>query len=305
MADRTKETVATYAEHWISTSSAPPYVTPYTTKMRRQFLELYLIPKLGQQLIAEVGTPDLVDLQRSLFERNLATSTVRHVFGNLVSPMLRQAKREGLIPFMPDLDLVWPRKVDPKVDSFTVAERDAIVGDFATQRPGWRALNAMVMLAGMRPSEAAALSWDDFDAASGDVRIHRSFVDGHFGPTKTRAARRTIAFGERLRGVLDECRPTGAARGVLVAADDDGAPIDPRRWSARAFRRSLRRLNIRGRGLYCGRHTFISVAVSVRNANIAKVAAYCGTSVAMIERHYLRHLVTLSDPTGHAPASDL
>ena len=64
----------------------------------------------------------------------------------------------------------------------------------------------------------------------------------------------------------------------------------------------LKSLGLRTRGLYCGRHTYISIAVSVREANIARVAAYCGTSVRRIEANYLRWLTDLTDPT--APEGD-
>jgi integrase len=294
------DTVATYAAHWLATVSAPPYVTPYTTKVRRQFAELYLLPKLGERLVAEVGTPDLVALQGELFARQLATSTVRHVFGNLVAPMLRQAKREGVITTLPDLDLQWPKPDDAKPDAFTVAERDAILADYAGRGAAWHSMSALVLLAGLRPSEAAAVSWDKLDLESGELRIDRSLVDGNFGPTKTRKATRTIVVGDRLRGILREVRPARPARGDLLITNQNGALVDANRWSNRIFRPTLARLGIRPRGLYCGRHTFISIAVSVKNANIAKVAAYCGTSVVMIERHYLRHLVALTDPTGGA-----
>lgn len=298
-------TVADYAQHWLATSSAPPYVTPYTSKIRRQFVELYLVPKLGELLMADVGTPELVALQHELFGRKLATSTVRHVFTNLVSPMWRHAKREGLISAMPDLDMAWPRPLEPKPNSFSVAERDVILTAFAKRGPSARALTGLVMLAGLRPSEAAALDWERVNIETGELRIDRSLVDGNFGPTKTAKAVRSIVVGDQLRKILAECRPERPASGALVCPNRFGGMLDARRWGNRSFTPSLRALKITARGFYCCRHTFISFAVSVRNANIAKVAAYCGTSVVMIEKHYLRHLVALTDPTRIAPAADL
>jgi hypothetical protein len=47
--------------------------------------------------------------------------------------------------------------------------------------------------------------------------------------------------------------------------------------------------NVRPRKFYATRHTFISDALS-QGANIKWLAEYCGTSVAMIEKHYGRYI---------------
>jgi hypothetical protein len=46
---------------------------------------------------------------------------------------------------------------------------------------------------------------------------------------------------------------------------------------------------MRPRKFYATRHTFISDALS-QGANIKWLAEYCGTSVAMIEKHYGRYI---------------
>jgi hypothetical protein len=51
----------------------------------------------------------------------------------------------------------------------------------------------------------------------------------------------------------------------------------------------LRALGIRPRKFDATRHTFISVALTA-GVNVKFLAEQCGTSVAMIERHYGRYL---------------
>jgi hypothetical protein len=54
-------------------------------------------------------------------------------------------------------------------------------------------------------------------------------------------------------------------------------------------RETKRACGIRARKFYATRHTFISDALS-HGLNIKWVAEYCGTSVAMIEKHYGRYI---------------
>ena len=52
---------------------------------------------------------------------------------------------------------------------------------------------------------------------------------------------------------------------------------------------ALRACGVRARKFYATRHTFISDGLS-HGLNIKWVAEYCGTSVAMIEKHYGRYI---------------
>ncbi len=289
--------VAAFAARWLETKCAPPYVRPYTAQVRAQFLRLYVLPALGEREITSITTADLDELQQDLIARRLAVSTTRALFSGVIGPMMRQARREGVIAELPEMRLHWPDADGPRPDPFTLAERDRILDFYAGKRPAWRALTGLVLLAGLRPSEAAGLDWDHVDVATGRVEIARSMVARVPGRPKTRAARRTIVVGDQLRRILADVRPARPASGELVACERDGRPLHSVKWSQSTFHRHLDGLGIRGRGLYCGRHTFISIAVSVLDANIARVAAYCGTSVKRIESNYLRWLTDLTDPT--------
>lgn len=289
--------LSAYAAHWLTTKCAPPYVRPYTAQVRAQFIRLYLLPDLGARELESITTADLDALQQRLIQRGLAVSTTKTLFGSCVAPMLRQAKREGRISRLPELRLHWPEAAPTLPDPFTVVERDRILDFYAKKRAEWRAMTGLVMLAGLRPSEAAGLDWDHVDIETGRVEIAQSMVDRRPGPTKTRAARRTIVVGDQLRQILADVRPVRPAPGELVVCDRGGRPIHTVKWSKSTFHRHVDRLGIRSRGLYCGRHTFISIAISVGDANIARVAAYCGTSVRRIESNYLRWLTDLTDPT--------
>jgi integrase len=59
---------------------------------------------------------------------------------------------------------------------------------------------------------------------------------------------------------------------------------------------ALRELGLRPRKFYTTRSTYISLALTY-GANLKAIAEHCGTSVAMIGRHYGRYLGALeTDP---------
>jgi hypothetical protein len=62
-------------------------------------------------------------------------------------------------------------------------------------------------------------------------------------------------------------------------------PIDTDQWRKDYWYKTLRTLSIRERKFYATRHTYISAGLSNR-INIKWLAEYCGTSVAMIEKHF-------------------
>ena len=199
--------VAAYAQRWLETKCAPPYVRPYTAQVRAQFLRLYVLPELGHRDIDSITTADLDALQQGLIERRLAVTTTKTLFSSVIGPMMRQARREEWVTALPEMRLHWPETDGPRPDPFTVAERDRILEFYRGKRPAWRAMTGLVFLAGLRPSEAAGLDWGHVDLDSGRVEIMRSMVDRRADRPKTRASRRTIVVGDQLRQILRQARP--------------------------------------------------------------------------------------------------
>jgi integrase len=64
--------------------------------------------------------------------------------------------------------------------------------------------------------------------------------------------------------------------------------------TVQSWYRALRACEIKARKFYATRHTFISDALS-HGVNIKWLAEYCGSSVAMIEKHYGRYIKSDSE----------
>ncbi len=78
-------------------------------------------------------------------------------------------------------------------------------------------------------------------------------------------------------------------RSPISTCSSTSGPIDQRDWPRDHWHAALRATGVRPRKFYATRHTFISVALT-NGVNVKWLAERCGTSVAMIEKHYGKFL---------------
>jgi integrase len=79
------------------------------------------------------------------------------------------------------------------------------------------------------------------------------------------------------------------AEDTQVFLNHEGESINFHTWHSKTWYRALRAKKLRVRKPYTMRHTFISVGLT-NDVNIKWLADYCGTSVAMIEKHYGKYI---------------
>lgn len=288
-------TLAAYAEHWFQGASAPPYVATYTAQLRRYRLARYVFPHLGERPLGSITRADVQALQGRLFARGYAYATVRGTIVGMLGPLLAEARRDGLITEIPTRGLRWPREPQRAPDPYLPAEVERILGWFQRREPQWVPFIALVFLAGMRPSEAVALRWGDLDLERRSVSVTKARVNGEEKETKTRRSVRTIYLSKRLVKLLIDYKADRAQPGDLIATRKDGQPVKAQVFGGHEMRRCTDELGIRRRGLYAGRRYLISQSIT-KGANPAHVAAYTGTSLVILERHYLRYLAPLEAP---------
>lgn len=132
------------------------------------------------------------------------------------------------------------------------------------------------------------------------MSINKSHYMGADGPTKTVTSERVIALGKPVIEALESIKPLHGTDSDFVFRNHEGRPINEDKWRKKYWYRALRACGIRPRKFYATRHTFISLALS-QGLNIKWIAEYCGTSVAMIEKHYGRYIN--SDSRTAIPAS--
>jgi integrase len=279
--------VREYAERWLPQKSSG-FVRKSRVRDYRRHLK-HILPVVGDLLLADVRLTVLERLRHRLHERGLSVKTIRNIVDGTFRALYRDARREGLVDSDPFIGLEWPRLPGRAPDPYTEEERDELLNYFRGRKRLYYPFVLTAFWTGARPSELVGLRWGDVDLRAGKLLIRRSRTFGEDNAPKTRGSERTIDLAPFVVDVLRAEKPLHVRDDDFVFLNPEARPIDVKVFTQWTWNPALRRLNLRPRKFYATRHTFISVALT-RGWNLKALAEYCGTSVAMIERHYGRYL---------------
>jgi integrase len=293
----TPQTIGDYYRVWIERKK-PPVVRKGLERDYRDHFRLYVLPKFEDTKVAEL-TPALLEAFRSYLLREyeartptgrLSLKSVKNIMDGSFRAMIRDARTvDYLIEKDPFEVLIWPRKLPSKPDPFEEEERDAIIQYFRQKNHYYYPFVYTLFFTGMRPSEALGLCWSDVDLRRGEVSILKSRYLGEESGTKTEGSERVIRLHPNVTELLKAVKPLHVAEDTPVFLNHESEPINFHTWRAKIWYRALRATGLRVRKPYTMRHTFISVGLT-NSVNIKWLADYCGTSVAMIEKHYGRYI---------------
>ena len=170
----------------------------------------------------------------------LAASTI-HCYHIIISSVLSNAVREGLIPSNPASRANPPKPVHKEAEYLEPEEIGRILEALEDEPLLWRALIHFLLASGCRRGEAAALRWEKVDFQKGIVRIDAGIVlhggKLSYGPTKTNRMRsvsipqETLQLLRRHRAKQIETRLAigDAWEGTedYVFTRDNGLPLSP------------------------------------------------------------------------------
>lgn len=187
-------------------------ILDYTNTLRG-----HVLPAIGADttLATIEAQPELLDryIARKRREK-LSPKTISNHLRTL-SAMFEYARRrrrmqmnpvEHLEPLhvpTPETPVLREEEVAALLNTYRVAEEAAK----DAERPWWalaRRLTAFALGTALRRGEILALRWGDVEMLDRRLHVRRSFVRGEMGEPKSRAGRRTIGYGPRPAGVLDE-----------------------------------------------------------------------------------------------------
>lgn len=241
----------------------------------------YILPAVGHHLltefrprhalafVAELKAKKRADGEAALASRTLHTvwAALRGMFRDAVIDELIAANpcvlKRGTLPKKKDRDPTWRRSA-----FFTREEVEMLISDerIPLQR---RALYAILFLAGLRPGEASALRWGDYDATLeplGRLDIQRAYDtdEKREGDTKTEK-QRLIPVHPTLAKVLAQWKLSGWAAHLgraprsadLVVPNQQGEFQSGNGMRNRALD-DLQTLGLRQRRFYDTRRTFIT-----------------------------------------------
>jgi integrase len=166
------------------------------------------------------------------------------------------------------------------INPFTAKERDLIILAFEEIYPHYADFVRFRFFTGCRPSEAIALTWEDF--RKGKITFNKAYINRTLQTGLKTQEKRTITLIPDLNQVLQ-----GIARNSnLIFPSPKGNHIDWHNFSGKLWKKVLLNLpEIEYREANQSRHTFISERLLAGDSP-QDIAKYCGNSPDIIFRNY-------------------
>jgi len=204
-AEPSRQTLAEYLDRWLETT-APLSVSERTLEDYRTRLKLDVVPNIGAIRLDRLSMQDVQSVSAAQSSRGLSPRTVRYTHA-VLRQALEKAVIGGLLIRNPAQHVVMPkqRRTELKVLSHQQVSRFLVV----TDNSPWHALWSVLLLGGLRPSEALALRWSDLEdnrlrisRALKKVKNNRYAIDS----PKTERSRRAVFLPDAAIRALREHR---------------------------------------------------------------------------------------------------
>lgn len=264
-------TVDAYLDEWLA--HIRQHVRPTTYAGYESNTRLHIRPRIGKKKLAQLGPRDVRKMIDDMRAAGSQARSIQYVHATLRSA-LEHAYREELVTrnVAKLVRIEQPEKLKP-TEPMTVEEARYFLQAVHDHRH--EALWTVVLMLGLRRSEACGLRWEHIDFVAGTLRITQSVqrADGRLQvlPTKTKRSNRTVPLPERCRYALADhhariqrrnghpgapARPDGYVFGTT-----NGTPLDPRNLT-RMFGELCRSLGLRTLRLHDLRHTCVSLLLA-------------------------------------------
>jgi integrase len=248
--------------------------------------KLYVQSELATKqfdIFTTVDACELLDYFASV--KKLNRKSLAHV-KSLCSGIFTIAVRKGIIKFNPwreAKESVKVRPSEPRIE-YTPEETISIIN--AIQRTDAKLFFALCAVMGMRPSEAAAVKWENI--SDGVLKVREAAPYGVLGELKTTRSKRDLIITEPVTSLLETYREhlNNPAEGLLFT-DDEGQPINHNSFAKYFITPDARKVCSRWNGCYSGRH---GAATTLFNLTGDARAAYqvLGNSLAVVQKEYIK-----------------
>jgi integrase len=271
-------TVRDLAEEWIKARTARDLETSPVGNYRN-----HIEPLLGEVRMRELGRRHVEQFLEHLTSAKgrgggpLAPGSQRQIFYNLHS-IFRRAVSQGYLshnpvqngsgdlPMNTDKDLEWRETA-----RFTPDEVAQLISDPRVPEAR-RVAYAIQFLTGVRPGEASALRWSDYDPSAkplGKLKVSRAYSSSKRKEKGTKTGRiRIVPVLPHLASMLERWRSDGWVAWVGSPPETSDLIIPTAKGGHRSsgpamhqFKKDLRALGFRSRRHYDTRRTFISMAL--------------------------------------------
>lgn len=223
--------------------------TKHSTIMLYKHLTERIYPAIGHTKLRELRADHLNDLYSALSKdglnkRNggkLSTKTILE-HHRLISTVLEQAVKEGLVPFNVASRATLPKAEHKEVNYFQ-PEQVAAIRDALEREPmKWKTLVHLLLITGARRGEVLGLKWDKVDFEGNRIYICNSIlyapdVGIYESTPKTERSRRYVALPPETMQLLRQYRAWQAGERLRLGeyyqnqdflfTQDNGKPMHP------------------------------------------------------------------------------
>lgn len=206
---QSNDTLDTFLDEWLETTR--PRVKESTITQYAHFLKIYVRPKLGGAMLAQVDAAAIEKLYKGMSEdARLSPATVAAVH-NLLRAAFKLAVRRRKILLNPMETISAPNKGQGVRAAAAMTPEQIATFLQAAEQTRYGAFFVLAFHSGCRPGELLGLKWADFDQAARTITIQRTLnwrVEGaalasglstwYTTTPKTKLSKRTLPLTETL-----------------------------------------------------------------------------------------------------------
>jgi integrase len=234
--------------------------------------------------------------------KKVPLGTVRKVLVTL-GQIFTYAVRHKYIDHNPLRDAERPRDTGDVKKETSILQPSEIMSLLEhTPDQKYRTLFLLAIMSGARQGELLGLKWSDFDFATCQVHIQRTFTKGCFFATKTRTSNRRIDLSPMVVTELKRwklaCPPT---EGDLVFPNEEGKPLNYSNMMQRHYQPALAAAELPRIRFHDLRHSYASLMIHQKE-NIKYIQTQLGHSSPMVTLNVYAHLMA---PTNQEAACRL
>ena len=294
-------TFGEYAQEWLNGRD----IVEGTRRNYLFTLNIDWMPWFAQTRLNEITSPAIRKVVNATDWKSANTKRTAII---RLGTVLKAAMHDALIPRNPVDSIELPRRSRKTVDPFTPAEADAII-DWLYANLKWQsriygAYFQFAFYTGMRPSEIAALQWDEVDFSTQSAHVCRIVAGGKIEDRTKTGHPRIVLLNSRALAALAEAKKIAGNRATRDLAHPNSPFVFPPAKIAafitqssttdRYFKLALAKLGLRDRPQYNTRHTYATMCL-MSGMNPAFIAQQLGHSVQMLLSTYARWLNSTTD----------
>ena len=284
-------------------------------------INLYIIPKLGKKIIADITAGDLNNLLTDMMYQGYSNATVKHTFTTL-NQFFRNLYQENWIPVNPMARVKMIKKVNflsaqgktylPPSDCITVLTEEEIER-IKSKLSSHKQSSAYILMpnTGLRTEEILGLLNSDIDLDNSVMYINRAVkevkkLDGNLsaagkeiivGKLKTPSSKRAVPLNKTAIEMIRKLREDNYfGNDSPLIADKHGGFLHPSTFRARWYT-LLDDANVPRKGLHSFRHTFATRLINgvndkdgnLHTLSVKQVADLLGhTTSTVMEKYYVK-----------------